>query len=260
MKKILVINLSLLAVGCMLMGAFKLTDISSSVFLAAPFASGLIPPATEFSEIQYPGPIVKPDVNLKPQELGKHDFRLDIDDKPVYGPSAHSGYVMSATAGKMLVQTPKGILTYTYVLPGTAIIPVAEKDKVSVRINQGIPDNDQNFVITDSVNGKLLHSSGRQGSNQPVKIQFSPDTRLYQTDDYETIVTDRHYLRYISVIFQHGKYTTKIIPNKKNIITIDGEQYAFVVVSSSESHPTPAYAAQSEWEGYYLEYYIAKNL
>ena len=259
MKKVLVINLSLLALGCMLMGAFKLTDISSSVLVAAPFAGGLIPPATEFSEMQYPGPIVEPDVNLKPQELGKHDFRLALDDKPVYGPSAHDGYVISATDGKMLVKTAKGILTYTYILPGTTIIPAAEKDKVSVRINQGIPDDDQNFVITDSINGKLLHSSARQASEQPVKIQFSPDTRLYQTDEYETIVTERHYLRYISVVFQHGKFTTKIIPNKKNIITIDGEKYSFVVLSSYESHPTPSFAAQSEGEGYYLEYYIAKN-
>ncbi len=259
MKKILVINLSLLALGCMLMGAFKLTDISSSVLVAAPFARGLIPPASDFSEIQYPGPTVKPDINLKPQELGRHDFRLAVDDKPIYGSSAHDGYVMSATEGKMLVKTAKGMLTYTYVLPGTSTIPVAEKDQVSVRIYQGATDNNQNFVITDSVNGKLLHSSGRQASAQPVKIHFSPDTRLYQTDDYETIVTDRQYIRYISVVFQHGKYTTKIIPNKKNNITIDGEKYSFVVLSSYESHPTPSFAAQSEGEGYYLEYYIAKN-
>jgi hypothetical protein len=259
MKKVLIINLSLIALGCMLMGAFKLSNFSASGLITLPFSGGLIPPVTDYSEISYPGTSIKFDQKLKPQELGKHDFRLAVNDIPVYGASAHTGHVMSSAEGKMQIVTPKGLLTYTYALPGITTIPVAEKDNVSVRISQGTPGNEQNFVIIDSVNGKLLHSSGRQASEQSIKIQFSPECRLYQTDDYETEITDQYYTRRLSVIFQYGKYTTKLIPNKKNILTIDGQKYTFVVLSSYESHPIPAYAAQSEWEGFWLEYYLVKN-
>jgi hypothetical protein len=259
MKKILIINLSLIALGCMLMGAFKLSSLSTSGLITLPFSGGLIAPVTDYSEISYPGTGVKLDQKVKPQALGKHDFRLAINDVPVYGLSAHLGTVLSSTAGKMQIVTPKGLLTYTYALPGTTTIPVAEKDQVSVRTMQGAPGNDQNFVITDSINGKLLHSSGRQASEKSIMVYFSPECRLYQSGEYDTEITDHYYTRRLSVIFQHGKYTTKLIPNKKNIITIEGEQYTFAILSSFESHPTPAFAAQSEWEGFWLEYYLVKN-